>query len=106
MAVVSVETGRCTRGNKGPGAAAAADEDIGSESPDSALGSNVGAGNDFAGTCGGDVAEDYVMQWTAPAAPPSLCISMTVGPAPHAFGRSPLAHWSARSPIVDEGVNG
>src|SRR3954465_1619276 len=43
---------------------------------------------------------------TAPAAPPSLCISMTCGILPHALGTACEAHSSAHSPIVDEGVMG
>src|ERR1700746_851538 len=43
---------------------------------------------------------------TAPAAPPSLCISMTWGMLPHALGTACEAHSSAHSPIGDEGVMG
>ena len=42
----------------------------------------------------------------APAAPPSLCISMTVGTVPHTLGRWWLDHSSASSAIVDDGVIG
>ena len=41
-----------------------------------------------------------------PAAPPSLCISTTEGTVPHTFGRPLLAHSSASSAIVDDGVIG
>ncbi len=44
--------------------------------------------------------------WTAPAAPPSDCISTTVGTEPHRLGLDWLAHSSDSSPIVDEGVIG
>ncbi len=44
--------------------------------------------------------------WSAPAAPPSLCISITVGTVPHRFGRPWADHWSAHSPIGDDGVIG
>ena len=43
---------------------------------------------------------------TAPAAPPSLCISTTVGTVPHMLGRRSLDHWSASSAIVEDGVIG
>ena len=43
---------------------------------------------------------------TAPAAPASLCISMTEGTVPHRFGRFSAAHASAHSPIEDAGVMG
>ena len=42
----------------------------------------------------------------APAAPPSLCISTTVGTLPHTFGRPWLDHSSASSAIGDDGVIG
>jgi hypothetical protein len=42
----------------------------------------------------------------APAAPPSLCSSTIVGTADQRFGSSCAAHWSAHSPIVDDGVMG
>ena len=44
--------------------------------------------------------------WSAPAAPPSLCISMTVGTVPQMLVRPWLAHSSASSAIVEEGVIG
>ena len=43
---------------------------------------------------------------SAPAAPPSLCISITVGTVPHTLGRRSLDHWSASSAIVEDGVIG
>jgi hypothetical protein len=43
---------------------------------------------------------------SAPAAPPSLCISMTVGTVPHTFARRSLDHWSASSAIGEDGVIG
>ena len=43
---------------------------------------------------------------TAPAAPPSLCISTTSGTAPQMFGRFAAMYSSAFSPIGDEGVMG
>ena len=43
---------------------------------------------------------------TAPAAPPSLCISATCGMVPQMFFLPCDAHSSANSPIVDEGVIG
>lgn len=43
---------------------------------------------------------------TAPAAPPSDCISATCGTVPHRFGVAAAAHSSACSPIADEGVIG
>ena len=43
---------------------------------------------------------------TAPAAPPSLCISTTDGIVPQMFGVPSAAHWSAHSPIGDDGVIG
>ena len=42
----------------------------------------------------------------APAAPPSDCISMTVGTCPHTLVRPCAAHSSASSAIVDDGVIG
>ena len=42
----------------------------------------------------------------APAAPPSLCISMTVGTVPQTLVRAWLAHSSASSAIVEDGVIG
>ena len=44
--------------------------------------------------------------WTAPAAPPSLCISITVGTVPQRLVRFAEDHWSAHSPIGEEGVMG
>ena len=44
--------------------------------------------------------------WIAPAAPPSLCISMIRGTVPQRFGRSRDDHSSAHSPIGDAGVIG
>jgi hypothetical protein len=44
--------------------------------------------------------------WTAPAAPPSLCISITVGMLPQMFGLPSDDHWSLHSPIGEEGVIG
>ena len=43
---------------------------------------------------------------TAPAAPPSDCISMTAGTSPHRFGRPFADHSSESSPIADAGVIG
>ncbi len=43
---------------------------------------------------------------SAPAAPPSLCISMTCGTTPHRFGRSAADQASANSPMGEEGVIG
>ena len=43
---------------------------------------------------------------SAPAAPPSLCISATVGTVPHRFSRPLLAHSSASSAMGDDGVIG
>ena len=43
---------------------------------------------------------------SAPAAPPSLCISTTVGTVPQTLARSWLAHSSASSAIVEDGVIG
>ena len=43
---------------------------------------------------------------TAPAAPPSLCISITCGTRPHRFFWPSADQASASSPIVDEGVIG
>ena len=44
--------------------------------------------------------------WTAPAAPPSLCISITCGTAPHVLGTPAADHVSDSSPIGDAGVIG
>ena len=43
---------------------------------------------------------------SAPEAPPSLCISMTVGTVPQMFFFPSEAHWSAHSPIGEDGVIG
>ena len=43
---------------------------------------------------------------TAPAAPPSLCISITCGTAPHVFGTPAADQASDSSPIGDAGVIG
>ena len=43
---------------------------------------------------------------SAPAAPPSLCISTTVGTLPQTFRRPSLAHSSASSAIGEDGVMG
>ena len=42
----------------------------------------------------------------APAAPPSLCISITVGTVPQTLVRRVLAHSSASSAMVELGVIG
>ncbi len=44
--------------------------------------------------------------WSAPAAPPSLCISTTSGTEPQRFGSPATAQASASSPIVEAGVIG
>jgi hypothetical protein len=44
--------------------------------------------------------------WTAPAAPPSLCISVTEGTEPQMFFWPFADHSSAHSPMLDEGVIG
>ena len=44
--------------------------------------------------------------WSAPAAPPSLCISITCGTTPHRFVFPAADHASACSPIGEEGVIG
>ena len=43
---------------------------------------------------------------SAPAAPPSLCISTTVGTVPHTFGWPLLDHSSASSAMGEDGVIG
>jgi len=43
---------------------------------------------------------------TAPAAPPSLCISTTEGTVPQMFLTPSDAHWSHHSPMFEEGVMG
>ena len=49
---------------------------------------------------------DCSAPWTAPAAPPSLCISATRGTVPHRLGLFSAAQASACSPIGDDGVIG
>src|SRR5208337_1427842 len=44
--------------------------------------------------------------WTAPAAPPSACISCTTGTAPQIFLMPSAAQASASSAIVEDGVIG
>ena len=44
--------------------------------------------------------------WSAPAAPPSDCISTTSGTTPHRFGCAAADQSSACSPIGDAGVIG
>jgi hypothetical protein len=44
--------------------------------------------------------------WQAPAAPPSLCISITVGTVPQMLVFCSADHWSAHSPMLDDGVMG
>src|SRR5512146_3318142 len=44
--------------------------------------------------------------WTAPAAPPSDCISVTDGTVPQMFFWPLADHSSAHSPMLDEGVIG
>ncbi len=44
--------------------------------------------------------------WTAPAAPASLCISVTWGTVPNRLGRPAAAHASDSSPIAEAGVIG
>ena len=44
--------------------------------------------------------------WSAPAAPPSLCISITVGTVPQMLVFCSADHWSAHSPMLEEGVMG
>ena len=51
-------------------------------------------------------APDWSAPCTAPAAPASDCISMTVGTCPHRFGRPSDDHWSDHSPIGEAGVMG
>src|SRR3990172_10896574 len=43
---------------------------------------------------------------SAPAAPPSLCISITVGTAPHRLGCRSDDHSSPHSPMLELGVIG
>jgi hypothetical protein len=49
---------------------------------------------------------DCSAPWIVPAAPPSLCISTTSGMVPQRFFRVSADHWSANSPIAEEGVIG
>ena len=51
-------------------------------------------------------APDCSAPCTAPAAPPSDCISCTTGTLPQRFGRPCATHSSASSAIVDDGVIG
>ena len=51
-------------------------------------------------------APDWSAPCSAPAAPPSLCISTTVGTVPHTLGRRAVDHSSASSAIGDDGVIG
>ena len=51
-------------------------------------------------------APDCSAPWTPPAAPPSDCISMTRGTVPQMFFLPSAAHWSAHSPIGEDGVIG
>ena len=51
-------------------------------------------------------APDCSAPWTAPAAPPSLCISCTIGTLPQMFLRPRADHSSASSAMVEEGVIG
>ena len=44
--------------------------------------------------------------WTAPAAPPSDCISVTCGTVPQMFFMPLADHSSAHSPMLEEGVMG
>src|SRR5574342_1048120 len=44
--------------------------------------------------------------WTAPEAPPSDCISVTVGTVPQTFFLPLADHSSAHSPMLEEGVMG
>ena len=44
--------------------------------------------------------------WSAPDAPPSLCISTTAGTVPHTFGCARPDHSSASSAIGEDGVIG
>ena len=51
-------------------------------------------------------APDCSAPCTAPAAPPSLCISWTTGMLPQMFVTPAAAHSSASSAIVEDGVIG
>ncbi len=53
-----------------------------------------------------DIAPACRAPWTAPAAPPSLCISVTDGIVPQRFVLPTDAHSSESSPIPEEGVIG
>ena len=48
----------------------------------------------------------WIEPWQAPAAPASLCISMTVGTVPQMLVRPEADQASAISPMGDEGVMG
>src|SRR5271154_2757246 len=52
------------------------------------------------------MAPDCSAPCTAPAAPPSLCISCTTGTLPQILGTPSADHWSANSAMVEEGVIG
>src|SRR6202046_2156790 len=52
------------------------------------------------------MAPDCSAPCTAPAAPPSLCISCTTGTLPQILGTPSADHWSASSAMVEEGVMG
>jgi hypothetical protein len=43
---------------------------------------------------------------SAPAAPPSLCIAATAGTVPQIFVFPSADHWSAHSPMLEDGVIG
>ena len=53
-----------------------------------------------------DMAPPCSAPWRAPAAPPSDCISITVGRTPNTFACPWAAHSSASSAIVEDGVIG
>ena len=55
---------------------------------------------------GGQRAGLQARRAAAPAAPPSLCISTTVGTVPQMFGFPFADHSSAHSPMFEEGVIG
>ena len=44
--------------------------------------------------------------WSAATAPPSLCISITVGTVPQMLVFPSADHWSAHSPMLEDGVMG
>jgi len=48
----------------------------------------------------------WSMPWTAPTAPPSLCISMMAGAVPQRFFLPSEDHWSHHSAMGEEGVMG